>query len=226
MSSKAETPSDAAPSGAGPVIHIVDDDASFLRSVSRLLRASGYPVRTFGSARQFLDELGLNQRGCVVMDLQMPGFDGLELQQALRRSPNPLPVIFLTGQGDIPSTVRAMRLGAEDFLTKRAPKEQLLNAVKRALARDEKQSARRERQQELRSRFAALSERELEVLSHVLRGEMNKEIAAELGLNERTVKLHRTSITRKLGVFSVAELARLSVEAGIFSGEPGNSASE
>ena len=203
-------------------VFIIDDDASFLRSVSRLLRASGYAVRTFGSAREFLDELGPDQHGCVIVDLQMPGLDGLELQRALRQSSNPLPVIFLSGQGDIPSTVRAMRHGAEDFLTKRAPKEHLFSAVKRALARDAKQRLRRQRQQELGSRFATLSEREMEVLSHVLRGEMNKQIASELGVNERTVKLHRTSITRKLGVFSVAELARLSVEAGVFTGEAGD----
>jgi FixJ family two-component response regulator len=144
--------------------------------------------------------------------------NGLDLQSALARSPNPLPILFLTGHGDIPSSVRAMRGGAVDFLEKRAPKEELLDAVRRALARDAREREERARRRELRARFDALSERELEVLSHVVRGRLNKQIAADLGIHERTVKLHRTAITRKLGVQSVAELTRLTDEAGIFTG--------
>ena len=143
--------------------------------------------------------------------------NGLDLQSALARSGNPLPLLFLTGHGDIPSTVRAMRGGAEDFLEKRAPKEKLLDAVRRALARDAREREERARQRELRARFDALSERELEVLSHVVQGRLNKQIAADLGIHERTVKLHRTAITTKLGVQSVAELTRLTEEAGIFT---------
>jgi FixJ family two-component response regulator len=197
-------------------IFIVDDDTSFLQSVARLLRAVGYTVQAFASAQEFLDRLAPEMSGCVVADLQMPGMNGLELQEALRRSANPLPVIFLTGQGDIPATVSAMRSGAEDFLTKRARKEELLTAVERAFDRDAQERQQRERLWDLRRRFDELSKRELEVLEQVVKGGMNKQIAAELNINERTVKLHRTNITRKLGVQSVAELTRLVEEAGVF----------
>ena len=205
-------------------IFIVDDDASFLRSVSRLLGAVGYTVQAFASAQEFLDRLVPEMSGCVVADLQMPGMNGLELQDALRRSANPLPVIFLTGQGDIPTTVSAMRSGAEDFLTKRARKEELLAAVERAFERDAQERQQRERLQDLRRRFDELSKRELEVLAHVVQGRMNKQIAANLNINERTVKLHRTNITRKLGVQSVAELTRLVDEAGLFKAPRDNPA--
>jgi FixJ family two-component response regulator len=197
-------------------IFIVDDDLSFLRSVSRLLGAVGYTVQAFASAQEFLDRLVPEMSGCVVADLQMPGMNGLELQDALRRSANPMPVIFLTGQGDIPTTVNAMRSGAEDFLTKRARKEELLAAVERAFERDAQERQQRERLQDLRRRFDELSKRELEVLAHVVQGRMNKQIAVHLNINVRTVKLHRTNITRKLGVHSVAELTRLVDEAGLF----------
>ncbi|MGD0350204.1 MAG: response regulator [Verrucomicrobiota bacterium] len=201
-----------------PTVFIVDDDASFLAAVSRLLRATGHPVKTFSSAAEFLKYLPAAGPGCVVADLQMPGLSGLDLQAALARTNNPLPVLFLTGHGDIPTSVRAMRQGAEDFLTKRAPKEKLLDAVNRALARDARERAARTRVQALRARFDTLTEREREVLQHVIRGQMNKQIAADLGIHERTVKLHRTAITTKLGVPSVAELTRLAQEAGL-SGE-------
>jgi len=197
-------------------VFVVDDDASFLRSVSRLLNAVGYPVEAFGSAADFFKRPDPERPGCVVADLQMPGTNGLELQEALRRTPNPLPVVFLTGQGDIPSSVSAMRHGAEDFLTKRAPKEELLAAVERAMQRDEHERQQRAQLRALRVRFDGLSEREMEVLGHVVRGRMNKEIAADLNINLRTVKLHRTNITRKLNVQSVAELTRLTDEAGLF----------
>ena len=198
------------------VVFVVDDNASFLVSVSRLLRAAGYTVQAFGTAREFLAQLPPGMPGCVVADLQMPGMNGLELQEALRASPNPLPVVFMTGQGDIPSTVRAMRRGAEDFLTKLAPKEDLLAAVERALERDAQERANRRHREGLLHRLHRLSDREREVLGHVVRGKLNKQIAADLAINERTVKLHRTSITRKLEVQSVAELTRLTEEAGLF----------
>ena len=201
------------PSGT---IFVVDDDKSFLRSLSRLLGAVGYSVEAFVSANDFFARSGPGRPGCVVADLQMPGVDGLQLQEALRRSANPMPVIFLTGQGDIPTSVSAMRSGAEDFLTKRAPKEELLAAIERAIERDGRERQHRLRQRELSDRLAELSEREKEVLSHVVRGKMNKEIAADLNINLRTVKLHRTNITRKLNVQSVAELTRLVDETGLF----------
>jgi len=199
-----------------PIVHVVDDDASFLTAISRLLRANGFSVRTYSSAHEFLAQRDTDSPGCVLADLRMPHISGLDLQSLLAQSPNPLPILFLTGHGDIPSTVRAMRDGAEDFLEKRAPKEKLLDAVTRALGRDSRERAARERQRELRALFDTLTERELEVLSHVVRGQLNKQIAADLGLHERTVKLHRTAITTKLKVQSVAELTRLTQEAGIF----------
>ncbi|HEX4342656.1 MAG TPA: response regulator [Verrucomicrobiae bacterium] len=200
-------------------VFIVDDDASFLRSVSRLLQAEGYSVQAFDSANKFLEQLAPEMTGCVLADLQMPVMNGLELQKALAKSDNPLPVVFLSAQGDIPTTVQAMRRGAEDFLTKLGPKEQLLDAVKRALARDVKARKQRERLRELRGQFAELTPRELEVLEHVVRGEQNKQIAAALEINLRTVKLHRTNLTRRLRVQSVAELTRLVEEAGLFKRE-------
>ena len=199
-----------------PTIQIVDDDASFLAATSRLLRASGFTVKTFSSASDFLAQHDADTPGCVLADLQMPKMNGLDLQSALAQTRNPLPILFLTGHGDIPSSVRAMRGGAEDFLEKRAPKEKLLDAVKRALARDAREREARARLRELRAHFDTLTERELEVLAHVVRGRLNKQIAGDLEIHERTVKLHRTSITRKLCVQSVAELTRLTDEAGIF----------
>jgi two-component system response regulator FixJ len=200
-------------------VFIVDDDPSFLKSISRLLQAVGYSVQSFASAEELLKGIGPEVCGCVVADLQMPGMDGLKLQEALGKTTNPLPVIFLTGQGDIPTSVSAMRGGAEDFLTKRAPKEDLLAAIGRAFERDLQARQQRGRLEGLRRRFDELSERELEVLGHVVQGKMNKEIASDLNINERTVKLHRTSITRKLKVQSVAELTRLADEAGLFKSQ-------
>jgi FixJ family two-component response regulator len=197
-------------------VFIIDDDASFLKSMSRLLRAVGYTVEAFESAQEFLDRINPDMPGCVVTDLQMPGMDGLKLQEALARTANPLPMVFLTGQGDIPASVSAMRGGAEDFLTKRAPRDEVLAAIERALERGAQERQQRGRLQDLRHRFEDLSERELEVLGHVVQGKMNKEIAADLNINERTVKLHRTNITRKLKVQSVVELTRLADEAGLF----------
>jgi FixJ family two-component response regulator len=201
---------------AGPaVIHVVDDDASFLKAVSRFLRAAGYQVEPHGSAAEFLERRDPGARGCVVADLRMPGASGLDLQEALANEPDPLPVVFLTARGDIPSTVRAMKQGAEDFLTKDAPREDLVAALERALARDARERAERERSHALERRLATITPREREVLALVVRGKLNKEIAGELGIGERTVKLHRTSLTGKLGVRSVAELTRLAQEAGI-----------
>jgi FixJ family two-component response regulator len=198
-----------------PTVHVVDDDPSFLLAIARMLRASGFRVATYSTAREFLDAGPGRDPGCVVADLRMPDIDGLQLQSALAGSPSPLPVLFLTGQADTASTVRAMRGGAEDFLEKTAERSVLLDAVRRALARD--QQAREEwlERRALRLRFEAISPREREVLGHVLRGRLNKQIAGDLGIHERTVKVHRKSIMTKLNVRSVAALARLSQEAGV-----------
>jgi len=199
-----------------PIVHVVDDDASFLTAVSRLLRANGFSVKTYSSAHKFLAQRDADAPGCVLADLQMPEMSGLDLQAALAQTSNPLPILFLTGHGDIPSSVQAMRDGAEDFLEKRAPKEQLLDAVTRAIARDSCEREARDRQRELRVLFDTLTDREREVLAHVVQGRLNKQIAWDLGIHERTVKLHRTAITTKLQVQSVAELTHLTQEAGIF----------
>ncbi len=197
-------------------VHIVDDDASFLAAISRLLRASGFEVRTFSSAADFLEQREDGAPGCVVADLQMPGMSGFDLQSVLAQTSNPLPILFLTGHGDVPSSVRAMRGGAEDFLEKRVQKEKVVEAVRRCLERDANERRSRTQVHELRARFDALSTRELEVLSHVVQGRLNKQIADDLSIHERTVKLHRTAITTKLGVSSVAELTRVTLQAGIF----------
>jgi len=192
-----------------PTIHVIDDDDSFLLAFSRLMRASGFTVKLFTRPEDFLADIPKDAAGCVISDLCMPGMSGLDLQSAMNRQGSTLPMIFLTGHADIPTTVTAMQQGAVDFLEKTAPKEKLIDAVKLALARDE--AGRSERQQRLarQDSLSKLSTRERQVLALVVRGNMNKEIASELGIHERTVKLHRTSITTKLGVHSVAELTRL-----------------
>ena len=198
-----------------PIVHVVDDDGPFLLAMSRLLRASGFAVKTYVSASDFLAERDEDAPGCVVVDLQMPEIGGLDLQAALARAPHPLPLLFLTGHADTASTVQAMRGGAEDFLEKRAPKEQLLDAVRRALARDARERVERSRHDEVHHRFETISPREHEVLGLVLQGRLNKQIAGDLGIHERTVKVHRKSIMTKLGVRSVAALTRMTQEAGM-----------
>jgi len=210
-------PSNQPPIAAGhspaATVFVVDDDVSFLRSVSRFLQLSGFRVAVHKSAAEFLAMVKPDSSGCVITDLVMPGMDGMALQEALQKSGSPLPVLFLTGHGDIPVTVQAMRRGAEDFLTKHTPKHELLAAVNRALARGEQNRAERARLLALRQRFDLLTDREREVLRHVVQGKLNKQIAADLGIHERTVKLHRTNITTKLQVRSVAELTRMVQEA-------------
>lgn len=201
--------------GSAPTVFVVDDDASALRSVTRVLRLSGFHVLPFASAAAFLAELPPEAAGCVITDLRMPDIDGLGLQEALVRAGNPLPVIFLSGHGDIPSTVRAMRKGAEDFLTKTAPKELLMDAIHRALARDQRQRADASRVASARALLQTLNPREREVLRGVLQGKLNKQIASDLGIHERTVKLYKTSLTGKLGVQSGAELAQLVASASL-----------
>jgi two-component system, LuxR family, response regulator FixJ len=219
VNSPTPTPPISTQHRAQPTVFVVDDDVSFLRSISRFFRASGLQVVVHNSAEEFLAGLHPDMAGCVVSDLQMPGMDGMALQDALHQTGNPLPVLFLTGHGDIPSTVQAMRRGAQDFLTKDAPREDLMNAVSRALKRSEQDRAEQARLKALRQPFELLTVREREVLRLVVQGKLNKQIAADLGVHERTVKLHRTHITTKLQVHSVAELTRLVQEAGVFTTE-------
>ena len=200
------------------LVLIVDDDACFRTALGRLLVASGFEVREFASAAEVLVNVPANQPACVVADLQMPGLNGLELQEALARTSAALPFLFLTGHGDLPNAVRAMRRGALDFLEKCAPKDQLIAAIDGALASARAAHAQRTREDELRRLFARLTARELEVLTHVVRGRLNKQIAFNLGIQVRTVKVHRGAITTKIGVRSVAELTTLAHEAHVFSG--------
>jgi two-component system, LuxR family, response regulator FixJ len=202
-----------------PLVRIVDDDASFLKALERLLTAAGYAVQSFSSGADLLARME-NVPGCVVADLNMPGVDGLLLQETIIRGSNALPVIFLTGAADIPSTVRAMREGAEDFLTKWAPKEHLLAAVDRAIARDARDRVSREQLLALRNQFGTLTARQLGVLRQVVDGRLNKQIAADMGITDRTVKLHRTAIMTKLNVRSVAQLTKLVQAARWFEDPP------
>jgi FixJ family two-component response regulator len=203
------------------MVRIVDDDPAFLRALERLLKAAGYAVRPFSSGADFLAGMD-NTPGCVIADLRMPGVDGLLLQQTIMRGSNVLPVIFLTGEGDIPTSVKAMREGAEDLLTKRAPTEHLLAAVARAIARDARERGDRDRQRALRVQLGTLTARQLGVLRQVIDGRLNKQIAADLGVTDRTVKLHRSAIMAKLNVHSVAQLTKLVQAARLFEEPPAN----
>jgi FixJ family two-component response regulator len=202
---------------AKPTVFVVDDDASFRTAITRLLRSGGYAFETFGSATEVLEKPPADQPGCMIVDLQMPGPSGLDLQDALAKAGNALPLIFLTGHGDIPTSVQAIKEGAEDFLTKPVRREELFAAIERGLARDALARQERVRRRALLARFDKLTPREHEVLTHVVRGQLNKQIAGDLDIAERTIKAHRASIMAKLEVQSVAELARLAQEAGVCS---------
>jgi FixJ family two-component response regulator len=201
-------------SARNATVHVVDRDAPFLSTASDFLLASGHVVKTFFSAAEFLEQFESDAGGCVVADLCMPGPD---LQSMLALRGNSLPIVFLTDGGDVASIVRAMRGGAEDVLEKQAPLTYLREAVGRALARDANERSLRARQSELRARFDTISARELEVLSHVVQGRLNKQIADDLAIHERTVKMHRAAIMAKLGVRSVAALTLLTREAAPFA---------
>ena len=201
------------------IVYVVDDDSSYRNALTRLLTAAGLSVRSYACGTDLLEHLSSDaaaeRSGCVLADLRMPGLDGLQLQQACSRAGVELPFVFLTGQGDIPSAVSAMREGAVDFLDKCAPQQALLASLGRAFERDTHARASRAQREQLKQRFAALTVRELEVLKHVVQGQMNKQIAAMLGIHQRTVKLHRSAITLKLRVRHVAELTTLVREAGL-----------
>jgi FixJ family two-component response regulator len=198
-----------------PIIHVVDGDLSFRTAVTRLLRAAKYEVRGYASASEFLESDPCAEPGCILLDLRMPGVSGLDLQQSLARMEEPLPIIFLTGHGDIPASVRAMKAGAVDFLTKPVRRDALLRAVQNALAVDSKGRAARAVLRELHDRYENLTPREREVLVHVVSGKLNKQIAFDLGTAERTIKAHRASIMEKLCVRSLADLVRVAQELGI-----------
>jgi FixJ family two-component response regulator len=192
-----------------PFVHVVDDDDSLRNAITRLLRAAGYEVRAYSSAGEFVLSRRGNRRGCILLDVRMPGPSGLDLQEALAREDEPLPVIFLTAHGDVPTSVRAMKAGAVDFLTKPVKRDTLLSAVRTALSRDMKAHMSHEQLRDLRVRFAKLTPRERDVFELVVAGRLNKQIAAELAMAERTVKAHRAQVMVKMGATSLAELVRL-----------------
>ena len=191
-----------------PTIYLVDDDPSFLRALSRRLRAADYQVEAFGSAAEFLRHRR-SEAACVVLDLQMSGPSGLELQEMLALAEEPLPVVFLTGHGDVSSSVRAMKRGAVDFLTKPVKGEDLIDAVQRALAQQAVDQQARRLKRGWQARYAKLTSREREVFALVVSGRPNKQIAEVLGISERTVKAHRGQVMHKMEVQSPAELGRL-----------------
>ena len=191
---------------ARTIVHVVDDDESLRTALMRLLRASGYEVRTYASAGHFLLNKPENAPGCVVLDVRMPGPSSFELQEAIAKLDESLPIIFLTGHGDIPMSVRAIKAGAVDFLTKPVRKETLLQAVRTALAGSAERRAQNELLYSLRSRHESLTQREREVFAQVVSGKLNKQIAGELGTCERTVKAHRACVMEKMQLTSVAEL--------------------
>jgi FixJ family two-component response regulator len=200
------------------VIHIVDDDDSMRAALARLLSAAGYETRTYASAGDFLVDAGDAPTGCLVLDLHLPGPDGLALQEALRRRGVTLPTVFLSGRGDIASSVRALKGGASDFLTKPVQAAQLLDALRAALEVDGPQRGEREQRRNLERRYATLSERERSVLQQVVQGRLTKQIADKLGVSERTVKSCRAAVMDKMGAASLPDLVRLS--AGLPGADP------
>jgi FixJ family two-component response regulator len=192
-----------------PLIHVVDDDESLRTALLRLLDAAGFNARGYASVGDFLLQAPPDGPSCVLLDVQMPGPSGLDLQAALSRQGNALPVVFLTGHADVAASVQAMKAGAVDFLTKPVEREALFDALGRALARDAAQRAACAQAEQLRADFAALTPRERAVFDRVVNGELNKQIAAALGIAERTVKMQRKQMMTKLGVSSAAELGRL-----------------
>ena len=194
---------------ATPLIHVVDDDEPLRTALLRLLVASGFEARGYGSAGDFLLTPLPDRPGCVLLDVRMPGPSGLDLQVALRERGIQLPVIFLTGHADVATSVKAMKTGAVDFLSKPVERDVLLEALGRALAVDAAARAERSGAAEIRARFATLTQREREVFELVVSGRLNKQIAGHLGIAERTVKADRAQVLTKLGVGSAAELGAL-----------------
>jgi FixJ family two-component response regulator len=207
-----------------PVIHVVDDDVSFRTAVARLLKACGYQVALYESARQLLEKPPSTDPGCILLDVRMPGMSGHELQARLLNIGNTLPIVFLTGHGDIRMSVRAIRAGAEDFLSKPVSKKTLIEAIQRALVRDQEVREQNLRLASLRAVAATLTPRESEVFALIARGKLNKQIAHELGTSVRTIKAHRHAVMQKLKVQSLAEAVSIAERLGMLPGAIGSKA--
>ena len=191
-------------------VYLVDDDPGVLNALSRLLRVKGYDVRSYSSPRLFLEEHDVATPGCAVLDISMPGLDGLEIQRVLSAAGGyHRPVVFVTGKGDIPTSVRAMKAGAIDFLTKPVKDRDLFEAVARAEARDAESRRLHSEMELIEAKVSTLTPREREVLTHVVAGQLNKQIAGDLGTVEKTIKVHRSRMMEKLGIRTVADLVRM-----------------
>jgi FixJ family two-component response regulator len=204
-----------------PVVYVIDDDASVRDGLDDLLRSVGLTVKTFGSTRDFLSGVRPDAPGCIVLDVRLPGTSGLEFQRSLMSSGVHLPIIFISGHGDIPMSVQAMKSGAVEFLTKPLHEQALLDAIQAAVERDRAQRDEAKIVAELRQRFDSLTSREQEVLTLVVAGRMNKQIAGDLELSENTVKVHRSQITRKMRARSLVDLVRIADRLGLSGGQTG-----
>jgi FixJ family two-component response regulator len=198
-----------------PIVFVVDDDASVREAVERLVRSAGLRVEAFASAEEFLTRPKADAPSCLVLDVQLPDLSGLDLQRRMADASNDIPIVFITGHGDIPTTVRAMKAGAVEFLTKPLVEGDLLESIRHAIARDRADRRHHADTADLRARFASLTPREEEVMAWVVTGLLNKQIARELGISEETVKVHRGHAMRKMRADSVAELVRMSERLGI-----------
>ncbi len=198
------------------LVIVVDDDPSICKALSRLFRSSGYDVQVFESARQFLDfPIAHDGPCCLVLDVRLPDLNGLDLQRELLARDHWMPIVFITGHGDIPMSVKAMKMGAVDFLSKPVDDEDLLNAVREAFRKDRERRVSLEERRNIRRRLATLTPREFQVLRYVISGLLNKQIAWELGITEKTVKVHRARVMEKMAALSVADLTRLADKAGV-----------
>jgi len=205
------------------VVHVVDDDASFRTAVERSLKNAGYEVETYSSAQHLLDRLpDETGPGCILLDVRIPGLSGPELQGRLSKLGSTLPIVFLTGYADVPTTVQAIKAGADDFLTKPVSSDQLLRAIERAMAHHEAVRDVKGKLDIVRGNIASLTPREREVFELVIRGKTNKQVANALGATERTIKAHRHRVMEKMQVQSLAELVSLAERAGILGGMSGN----
>src|SRR5947209_18854890 len=203
-----------------PSIVVIDDDASMRRALENLFKSVGFEVELFASPQEFLQSERPDRPGCIVLDVRFPGRSGLDMQRDLSNANTQLPIIFITGHGDIPMSVRAMKAGAIEFLTKPFRDQDLLDAVGAALERDRVRRSGDSRLAELRSRFDTLTARERQVLGLVVAGRLNKQIAGDLGVSEMTVKMHRRQVMRKMQAAGLALLVRLADELGISGPEP------